>query len=210
MNKKILLLAAVGVTGLSSSLIAGPIPYPTPGVENPVTYSFTATASGDVMGYFAGSGAAYDEVVGMSVNGAPVASFGLDDHSSLVGDSFNFGSVTAGDTLVFVLNTLSPPLGLAYSDPSLNGPYDGLGAGPGHNHVYSTGATAGQVYAGSPAGTYVAFEDLPFYSPPDWNYFDDTFIFTDVSTTTSVPDSGSTMMLLGMAMTGLGLLRRKA
>src|SRR5580693_6609526 len=156
MNKKILSLAAVGLIGLSSSLVAGPIPYPTPGVENPVTYTFTATATADVWGYFAGSGAAYEEVVGLSVNGAAPVAFGLDDHTTAVGGTFDFGSVTAGDTLVFVLSLINPPIGNAYSDPSLNAAYDGTATG--HNHIYSTDATAGQVYVGSPAGTYVAFE----------------------------------------------------
>jgi hypothetical protein len=207
MNKKFLSLAAVGLVGSSASLIANP--YPTPGTENTALYSFTATTTGDITGYFAGSTASYEETVGLSVNGGAVATFGLDDKTTSVGTAFDFGHVTAGDTLVFVLNTISlnsPPY--AYSDPSLNAPYDGTATG--HQHVYSFNAAANALYAGSPVGTYVGFEDLPA-TGSDWNYFDDTFIFTDVSTTTTtVPDSGSTMALLGMAIAGFGLLRRKA
>ena len=207
MNKKLLSLAAVGLIGSSTSLFAGPIPYPTPGVENPITYTFTAAASGDLIGYFAGSTASYTEQVGLLDNSVMTSGgYGLNNKTSAIGSSFDFGNVTAGDTLVFVLNLISPPIGNAYSDPSLNAAFDGTTTG--HNHIYSTAATAGQIDASIPAGTYVAFEDLPAPSS-DFNYFDDTFVFTDVSTTTSAPDSGSTMMLLGMAVTGLGLLRRK-
>ena len=188
-------------------VVAGPIPYPNAGTPNPVTYTFTASATGDVTGYFAGSGAAYDEQVGLLDNGVLTpAGYGLDDHSSVVGQTFDFGHVTAGDTLVFVDHVFDTA-GYVYSDPSLNVPYDDNGV-DGHNHVYSTPALAGLVYSGSPAGTYVAFEDLKFpYS--DFNYFDDTFIFTDVATHTSVPDSASTLALLGIGIAGICLLRRR-
>jgi hypothetical protein len=44
----------------------------------------------------------------------------------------------------------------------------------------------------------------------DFDYNDETFIFTDVSTTTStVPDSGSSLTLLGIGFTGICLLHRR-
>ena len=49
------LLAALAVmTGFlaGGGAQAGPIPYPTPGVENPVLYTFTAAADGDITAYF--------------------------------------------------------------------------------------------------------------------------------------------------------------
>ena len=45
------------------------VPYPNPGTPNPDIYTFTATTSGDIIAYFAGTGAAYDEQLGMLVNG---------------------------------------------------------------------------------------------------------------------------------------------
>jgi hypothetical protein len=202
------------------ALVAGPcaskvaaadaIPYPTPGIENPVLYSFTAASSGDVVAYFAGSTAAFDNQLGMLRNGVLTpAGYGLDNHLSALGASFDLGFVNAGDTLVFVLHNVSGlnPAGQnAYSDPSLNGPYDG---GVGHNHVYSTPYSGGGPIIDSiPAGTFVSFEDLPAYVPPDWNYNDEDFVFVNVAVAT-VPDGSSTLALLGLALTGIGALRRR-
>src|SRR5665213_32718 len=214
----------VGAANASADLI----PYGNAGTPNPTVYTFTATASGDITAYFGGSSAGYDTEIGMLVNGVPTGIIGLDDHSSTVGQSLNLGFASAGSTLVFEL--INNSLGLtAYSDPSLNLPYDVAGeTANGHNHVYSTAYTAtgpipdpnqgGSIPVGIiPAGTYVAFEDLPFNGlgasvngNSDFDYNDETFIVTDVSTTTStVPDSGSSLTLLGIGFTGIGLLRRR-
>jgi hypothetical protein len=200
---------ALALAGMTQLTRAGDIPYPYVGTQNPVTYTFTAANDGNIVGYFAGSAAAFDEQVGLLVNGFLTGSgYGLDNHASNIGDTFDFGAVHAGDALVFVLNLIDPAdLGKAYSDPSLNGPYDGNNGGV--NHIYSTSATAGQIDASIPAGTYVAFEDLPLFWPPDFNYFDDTFVFTNVATQESVPDGGTTAFMLGSALVALVALRRK-
>jgi hypothetical protein len=197
----------IGLAGFAAIANAGTIPYPDVGTPNPVFYSFTATATGEVDAYFAGSGASYDEEVGLFINGTlSSAGWGLDDHSSSVGQLFDMGSVTAGDTLVFADDVFSTG-GIVYSDPTLNIPYDG--SVTNHNHVYSTSATAGQVSALIPAGTYVGFEDLSFPGS-DYNYFDDTFVFTNVSTTTTgVPDASATLSLLGLGVGALAAARRK-
>jgi len=161
------------------------IPYPTPGIENPVTYTFTAASTGTVTAYFAGSTASFVNELGMSVNGGPVATFGLQSNITPYGTAFNLGSVNAGDTLVFVMHNIVPGLGNLYSDPSLNVPYDG--DGKVHNHIYSTAFVTDGII---PNGTFVAFEDLPAsapYGPPDWNYNDEDFVFTNVAATPSVP-----------------------
>src|SRR5207248_4286791 len=93
--------------------------------------------------------------------------------------SLVLGSVTAGDVLTFQMHNLSPGYGSAFSDPTLNGPYDG---GVGIQHVYSTAYTAtGPVFPGVPPGTYVAFEDIPLSLSPDFNYNDLSFVFTNVA-----------------------------
>jgi hypothetical protein len=198
-------LAALAFAGATGIALAGPIPYPDSGTVNSASYSFTATATGDVVGFFGGSGASFDEQVGLMVNGTAPTSFGLDDHSTSVGQSFDFGHVTAGDTLVFVDQVNGSDI---YSDPSLNAPYDDPSV-TNHQHIYSTSAAAGQVFTGSPAGTYVGFEDLSFPAS-DFNYFDDTFVFTNVSTVTgNVPDGASTMALVGMGLAAMFALRRR-
>ena len=172
------------------------IVYPNVGSANPTIYKFTASTTGDLVAYFAGSGAAFDEQIGLLVNGVSTGLVGLNDHSSSIGEAFNLGHVTAGATLVFSDAILGGATW--YSDPALNG-------GNG-NHVYSRAALAGQAFASSPAGTYVAFEDLTFPNS-DFNYFDDTFVFNVVA---SVPEPSTwAMMILGFAGLGFVGCRRK-
>jgi hypothetical protein len=180
-----------------------PIPYPNMGHYNATTYSFVAASSGDVIGYFAGTDAAFDNRVGLLVNGVLTsAGYGLDDHSSSIGQSFDFGHVNAGDTLVFDLDILT--LGAhVYSDPSLNIPYDSPGETVGHNHVYSTAYTAtSPVIDSIPPGMYLAFEDESFPNS-DYSYADENFVFTNVQL--AVPEPASIIsMWLGLG--GLGVI----
>jgi hypothetical protein len=211
------LLALLALVSAEAS--ADAIPYPTPGIENPVTYSFTAAATGHVIAYFAGSTASYTNEIGLLDNGVMTpAGFGLNNHTSALGQSFDMGLVTAGDTLTFVMRNDTYAAGgnpfgsgdLVYSDPSLNAAYDGLPSG--HNHIYSTPYTGtGPVIDAIPPGTFVAFEDFPAKRPPDWNYNDEDFVFTNVSTVSS-PEP-ATLSVVGMgvvAMCGYAWRRRKA
>ncbi len=188
------------------------IPYPY-GSYNATTYTFTATTTGEIDAYFAGSGASYDNELGLLVDGVSTNVFGLDDHTSSIGQKLNLGSANAGQALIFVL--VNSTLGAnAYSDPTMNTSYD---AGPadgtvdGHNHVYSTAYTATDpILSGVPVGTFVAFEDLPFPGA-DYNYNDETFVFTNVSVSSSVPELSTwAMMLVGVVGVGFAGYRRSA
>ncbi len=204
-------LALIGAAQITKADL---VPYPNSGVPNPDTYTFTATTSGDIIAYFAGTGAAYDEQLGMLVNGTQTAQgFGLDNHSSSIGNSFNLGYANAGDTLTFVIH-VNDTQGYVYSDPALNGPYDSDGS-VGHNHVYSTAYTAtSPLYSGIPVGTYVGFEDLRF-PDSDFNYYDESFVFTGVSSTTygSVPEPSTVvagaLLLLPFGASTLRIMRKK-
>lgn len=190
---------------------ADPIPYPNAGSYNPTTYSFTAATTGDVTAYLVGGhGAGFSNEVGVLDNGVLTsAGYGLENHSPY-GTTFDLGSVTAGDTLTFVLHNLS--LGMnAYSDPSMNAAYDAAGV-TGHNHVYSTAYTGtSPVFAGVPTGLYVAFEDLPFPGT-DFNYDDESFVFTNVNgSISSVPEPGAFGLLAGalVPISALAIRRRR-
>jgi hypothetical protein len=81
-----------------------------------------------------------DRSFGLLVNGISTGLVGLNNHTSSIGQSFNFGRVEAGDELTFV--DFVTGYATWYSDPPLNG-------GNG-NHIYSTTAAAGAAFAGGP------------------------------------------------------------
>src|SRR5207248_9656844 len=129
------------------------ISYPTTGIQTHVIYTFTATATGDVVAYFAGSTASFENTLGLNINGVSTGIFGLDNQTTPVGTSLILGSATIGDTLTFVMHNVVPGLGDLFSDPTMNGAYDG---GVSHNHIYSTIYTGtGPVFPGVPPGIFV-------------------------------------------------------
>jgi len=189
-------LSATAVLLLAGNAQAAPAVYPSAGTPNPITYSFAAASTGDLVAYFAGSTAGYTNQLSLLVNGVATGIFGLNNHSSAYGQQLNFGSVNAGDTLVFELFNVSPGgVGPWYSQQSMN--FDGV------NHVYSA------AYGGDsliPAGTFVAFEDLA--NGGDYNYNDEDFVFTNVRSSTNIPEPAS-LALLGLGLVGLVASRRR-
>ena len=187
-----LLVAALLLTATPAALRASTIPYPNPGVENPVLYTFTAAVDGDVTAYFFGSTAGFTNELTMLVNGTPTGIQGLNNHTSAHGDSLVLGTVSAGDVLIFEMVNLAPGgVGPWFSDESLNS--DGV------NHVYST-PFAGDLLV--PAGPFVAFEDLP--NGGDLNYNDETFVFTNVAVSGGETPEPASFTLLALGLAGMG------
>lgn len=193
------ILSVALFTAAATMAHAGAIPYPDAGTENPATYSFTATNTGSIGGYFfSGAGASYTNEVTVLVNGLPMLAQGLNNHSSSYGTYLDFGNVVAGDLLVFKMVNLSPGgIGPWYSDKTLNA--------DGSHHVYSTD-WEGDTFI--PAGTYVAFEDLDARGGSDFNYNDLAFVFTNVNVA-QVPEPGTLALVLGAGFAGLMVLRRR-
>jgi hypothetical protein len=190
----VLLVLIVAVGKFADASVA---PYPTPGIENPILYTFTALSTGTIDAYFAGSTAAFTNDLTMRVNGVPTGVYGLNNHTSAYGDLFVMGAVTAGDTIVFEMRNLIPGgVGPWFSDKSLNS--DGV------NHVYSNVWTPD---AFIPAGIYVAFEDLP--AGGDFNYFDESFVFTNLAVTQGGVPEPCSFLVFGGCLCTLAFMRRR-
>jgi hypothetical protein len=187
-----------------TAALANTISYPDVGTENPISYTFTATATGDITAYFFGSSAGYDDKIGM-IDSTTGASNGttVDNNSSVYSQSFNFGNVTQGDLLTFYMIVNGAPTWV-YSNPALNVPYDYPYTGA--NHVYATTFEASTDYLYIPSGVYMGFEDWP--APiSDFDYNDDMIVVTNV-TLDPVPEPG-TMALFSIGMFGLAVFGKR-
>ncbi len=166
MSFKSLTLGLIGLFA-GSTAHADIIPYSGSGTENPTIYSFAAANNGPITAYFYGSHASFSETLGLIVNGIDRGTV-FENHSTPFGTSYNFGDVTAGDSLVFYINVLTTGHTF-YSIKSMNG--------DGENHVYATPFSGDYKI---PAGIYVGFEDLTLSDGwEDHNYTDEQFVFTN-------------------------------
>ena len=211
MRLYILALASLLTFG-SSTLLADAIPYPTPGHLAPAQ-TFTATSTGMLVGFFAGSEAGGNDTIEVwDTTQNTFSGFLLPNHSSIVGVPTNFLSVNAGDNLVFIISNDSA--GLINSSVD-NGGVPTAFSNDGYNHAYATPYTGG--LPGLPiglTGTFVGMEDLSVtgldpLSGSDLDYNDDTFIFSNIAAAAPTPEP-TTFVLLGTGLLGVaGAIRRK-
>jgi hypothetical protein len=184
---KTILLTMTFVISASFAAWGDAIPYPDVGTVAP-TSVLSATATGDVTGYFYGFNAAdSDEISMCDLTASFCTPFELDNLTTTIGMSFDFGAVTAGDILVF--NLLNQTSGyILSSDPTMS--VDSV------NHAYATAYTGGGPM-GIPNGTFIGMEDerLP---GSDLDYNDTQFVFTNLSINT-VPEPSLLILCVGLA-----------
>jgi hypothetical protein len=197
MRRLTLAVTCIVFSAGTSALFADQIPYANPGTIAP-TVALTAVSTGEVMGYFYSASAGDTDYVQIyDVNTGTSSGWFFNNQTTSAGTAQDFGFVNAGDTLVIELENTNLDNEIFASDPSYSA--DGI------NHAYITSFSGDK---GIPAGTFVGMEDLPNGSS-DFDYNDDTFVFTNVADPSAVPEPGSLALLGTGVLSAAGIVRRR-
>lgn len=183
MKIKMMAAALLALCAAGSALASSP--YGNPGVQNPFTYTFEATVTGDVYATLVSADAAYTEAIYMNGTSSVL---GPKNHAA-PGATLDLGHVTAGEIVTFSIVISNN--GQTFSSTSaLNSDHD--------NHVWAKQLSD---------GVLVAFEDLPSKST-DWDYNDAVYKLSNVAV---VPEPGNMALLLaGLGVVGALARRRRA
>jgi hypothetical protein len=207
----------------STPAFADAIPYPNKGI--PITVAPVITATGSSVLYYFGFSAADTDVVDIfDITQHTQTGYIFQNNTTGIG-STNALSTNVGDVLVVedideasgdaasLYSSLSAPTG-TYTCPSgCNGaPATPVtDSDPGISHTYVTPYSGGVVGGVTiPPGLYLGEEDRYSGDPSgsDYDYNDDQFVLTGVSTST-VPEPGSIALLGTGILAGAGMVRRR-
>ena len=198
-------ILAIGTTALHADSFT---PYNNVGTPDSATIiNYTGANAAGIIGYFYGASASdtdnisvYDATAGVFLSNQN----SFDNHATAIGTSFLFtnGALKNGDVLVFDLYNTSFS-GDTFSSNSVTSPDD-------DSHAYFSSFDGNIAGVGNVVGMYIGMEDLPA-SVSDFDYNDDTFVFTDVTVSDPTPTpEPSSFALLGTGLLGAaGVLRRK-
>jgi hypothetical protein len=176
--------------------------YSAVGTPNPAVYLFTGTGA-NVVATFVGGSAADTDILEMSVNGGAFVASTLNNQTSSSGDTFSFGTVSAGATIVFAILNQSTGTTLT-SNAALNADHD--------QHVWSFSYTKGTLgFSAINSGTALAFEDLlggPSQNS-DFDYNDFEAVVTGIDPLTTPLPAALPLFATGLGAMGLFGWRRK-
>ncbi len=197
----------LGLTLLTPAIpsLADAIPYPNTHQIAPEVRTYAAGNSGVNIYFYAPSFALYTDFVEVyDLQTGYDSGAILNNHTTAAGAEITVGGtageINAGDQLIFYMDS---PGGKFASISSYSA--DGV------NHAYITPYSGGVVSGVTiPAGLYVGMEDAP-NGASDFNYLDDTFVFTNISapSTSVTPEPGSLVLLATGALGMVGLLGRR-
>jgi hypothetical protein len=184
MKIKTIAAALLAVCAMGSALASSP--YNNPGTQNPYTYTFEATFTGDITATLVSADAAYNEYIFMGA--WPSATPGPLNHDP-VGTTLDLGHVTAGQIVTFAIYITGNGQKF-WSTSTQNSDHD--------NHVWAKQLSD---------GVLIAFEDLP-NGASDWDYNDAVYKLSGVAV---VPEPANIALLLaGIGMVGVMARRRRS
>jgi hypothetical protein len=224
--KHLLPAIALGVASFATPAMAAEPIYAPVGTPNAAVYSFFADADGDLGAYYLGGFTrSFTSRLLVFVNGSQLGAPAFNTQTAIPGSFVNFGSVSAGDEIEFVLQILAPgsvagqeiwsTIGSSTppsEDDGLQQIFSADWGGGSFSYQNGFGPTlAGSIAAGD--YTFVAFEDILGEKGPrltnDFDYNDHRFAFTNVSNVIPEPATWA-MLITGFGLVGFALRRRKA